>query len=155
MHWGLGRDIHSQAFTLQPPCGQGIPVLTVGCCIFKVAVLNKLRIQSAVGSIADILKEDAHQVGRDVLLVSPVYRQLRIYRRAVFSEMTPRSDIVLHLLTPIGFAQSLLLLQRLYIYIRYAQRLLTVCLALTDDTLEVCLTGNEVIVLRFPQYEVC
>lgn len=40
-----------------------VPVITtIGGSIFKVAVLNQLRIQSTVGGIIDVFKEDAYQM---------------------------------------------------------------------------------------------
>ena len=50
------------ALSLKRPCRLRVPSAVVTGCVFKVTVLYQLGIQSAVGSIADVFKENTHQL---------------------------------------------------------------------------------------------
>ena len=60
------------AVAFQFPCCLCIPTFVVVSGVFKVAVLNEFGIQSTVGSIADVLKEDAVEVRRNGFTVGKV-----------------------------------------------------------------------------------
>ena len=73
-------DVPCGAITFESPCSLGIPITVVIGCIFEISVLNQFGIQTSVGSIADILKEDAHEVGRYGFAVIPIHAQCSLDR---------------------------------------------------------------------------
>ena len=60
------------------PCRRSIPTMMIAGRILEVTVLNKFGIETAVGRIADVLKENAHQTVADRFLLRRIYGQRRL-----------------------------------------------------------------------------
>ena len=65
----LGGNLYG---TLRVPGRCGFPLAAVLAVVFEVAVLDELGVEAAIGSIADVLEEDADKVGADGLLLRGV-----------------------------------------------------------------------------------
>ena len=75
----LGAYGDGAALALELPCGEAMPSAAVGGRVLEVAVLDEFAIESAIGSVADILKEDTDELVADGLAFLAMDGEAGIY----------------------------------------------------------------------------